>query len=171
MTGYSMRAHFVENLDVKYEALKQQGPRLPDESEDRCHVFDSKMWRILIYTEMGPALDPYTAFDVAKIADAVCMLIPLSGWRRNALRVHYTLHSRSPFRDRGPIAQAVANFYDRDAADISESMINAGATIADRFRAELTKTMPSIRSMEPRIFSINVIPLVPTRTIRNPDPE
>ncbi len=149
----------VENFDVKRAALDFEGRNFPDSDEDRVHVYDTMAWRIILYSTMGPALDPYTAFDFALAVDKVTSLVPTSGWIRNALRVATTVHSKSPFRNNGPLSQSQAVFYDRDAANIEDSMVEVGKLLCEKFRIALTRELPATSTMEPRIIVANVIPL------------
>lgn len=149
----------VENFDVKRAALDFEGGNFPDSDEDRVHVYDTMAWRIILYATMGPALDPYTAFNFALAVDRVASLIPTSGWIRNALRVATTVHSKSPFRNSGPLSQSQAVFYDRDSANIEESMVETGKILCEKFRSALTRELPATSTMEPRIIVANVIPL------------
>ena len=149
----------VENFDVKRAALACEGNNFPDFDEDRVHVYDTIAWRIILYATMGPALDPYTAFNFALAVDRVVSLVPSSGWIRNALRVATTVHSKSPFRNSDPISQTQAVFYDRDARNIEDSMVETGRILAEKFRIALTKELPSTSTMEPRIVVANIIPL------------
>ncbi|MCA3264570.1 MAG: hypothetical protein ING19_00760 [Azospirillum sp.] len=158
-----------ENFEIKFRALAEEfaSSRLPDDDEDRCHVYDTPMWRILLFAHMGPPLDPYTAAAVARAVDRVAMMIPGSAWLGDAIRVSATYHAQSPFRGIDNLSRCQAHFYARRVEDVAATIKTASRTIADKFRVEIGKALPPSTTMDPRIVRANILPFLPGEGAEN----
>lgn len=127
---------------------------LPDHDVDRVYAFDLVLHRIVMISRQGPALDPYSAADIAHMLDAVGMLMPLSALEAGDLCARITIYA-DVTRDRefDVKPEFVKHDGDRETGERSPG----NATLQAKMREVLGPVLPKGRSAETRVFCARVV--------------
>jgi hypothetical protein len=134
--------------EVRERLIEQRGDALPDRDADRAYVFHSRFFTVSLIGTMGPALDPYSALDLARALDSVAVMTPLSLWTKPGMRVSMSFHSAIA---RPPALSIAVDLIDATADELNAVIEPAPAAVGREMRKQVEKARPRGRLSEVRI--------------------